>query len=59
MRNLQIGVDKLVGKVSINLLHPTKSAACIINIIIIVPAVAYVHRLVINKFNKFTTTDLL
>ena len=45
MRNLQIGVDKLVGKVSINLLRHTKSADYIINIIIDVPAaaVAYAH----------------
>ena len=44
MRNLQIGVDKLIEKVSINLLHHAKSAACIISIIIInVPAVAYLH----------------
>ena len=41
LRNLQIGVDKLVGKVLINLLHHTKSAPCIISIILInVPAVA-------------------
>ena len=40
--NLQIGVNKLVGKVSINLLHHVKSAACIINIIIDTSTVAYV-----------------
>ena len=28
VRNLQIGVGKLVGKVSINLLHLIKSAVC-------------------------------
>ena len=43
MRNLKISVDKLVGKVSINLLHHAKSAACVISIIIDVPAVAYAH----------------
>ena len=42
MRNLQIGVDILVGKVSINLLHHTK-AVCIMSIIVDVPAVAYAH----------------
>ena len=41
-RNLIIGVDKLVGKVLINLLCHTKSVAYI-NIIIDVPAVAYAH----------------
>ena len=34
VRNLQIGVNKLVGKVSINLLRHAKSAVCIISIII-------------------------
>ena len=34
VRNLQIGVEKLVGKVLINLFHHTKPAACIISIII-------------------------
>ena len=43
VQNLQIGVDKLVGKVSMNLLHHAKSAACIISIIINMPAVAYAH----------------
>ena len=46
VRNLQTGVDKLVGKVSINLLCYAKSAACIISIISIIinaPAVAYAH----------------
>ena len=45
VRNLQIGVDKLVGKVSINLLCHTKSADYIISIIIDAPAVAaaYAH----------------
>ena len=34
VRNLRIGVNKLVGKVSINLLcHTTKSAVCVISII--------------------------
>ena len=40
VRNLQIGVDMLVRKVLINLLHRAKSATCIISIIK-VPAVAY------------------
>ena len=40
VRNLQICVDKLVGKASINLLSHTKSAA---GIIIDAPAVAYAH----------------
>ena len=40
MRNLQIGLDKLVGKVLINLLRHTKSVAWV-SIIINVPAVAY------------------
>ena len=39
MRNLQKGVNKLVGKVLIKLLHHAKSAACLISIIIDVPAV--------------------
>ena len=42
VRNLQIGVDKLIGKVSINSLHHVKfikSAACVISIIINVPAI--------------------
>ena len=40
VRNLQIGVDKLVGKVLMNLLRHTKSAA---HVIIDAPAVAYTH----------------
>ena len=40
---LQIGVDKLVGKVSIHLLHHAKSATYIVSIIIDVPAVVYIH----------------
>ena len=43
VRNLQNDVDKLVGKVVLKLLHHAKSAACIISIIIDVPAVAHVH----------------
>ena len=45
MRNLQISVNKLVGKVSINfyvtvsLLCHTKSAVCVISIIIDLPAI--------------------
>ena len=35
------GVNKLVGNVSINLLHHAKSAICVINIIIDTPAIAY------------------
>ena len=34
VRNLQIGVNKLVGKVSINLLHHAQSATCVISIFI-------------------------
>ena len=41
VRNLEIGVDKLVGKVSINLLCHAKVSACIINIIIIIDALSY------------------
>ena len=42
VRNLQIGVDKILGKVSINLLHHAKSTGFIISIIIIdAPAVAF------------------
>ena len=41
VRNLRIGVNKLVGKVLINLLHHTKLAVYIINIIIDAPAFAY------------------
>ena len=37
-RNLQIGVNKLVGKVLINLLRHTKLVACVISIIIHVPS---------------------
>ena len=40
VRNLQIGVDKLVGKVAINLLHHTKSATYLFSIIIDAPVVA-------------------
>ena len=36
-----MGVNKLAGKVLINLLGHPKSVVCIINIIIDVPAVAY------------------
>ena len=43
VRNLQIGIDKFVGKVSINLLHHTKSAAYIISIIINTPVATYTH----------------
>ena len=43
VRNLQISVDKRVGKVLINLLHHTKSAACIISIIFDLPTDAYAH----------------
>ena len=38
MRNLQIGVNKLVGKVLINLLRHVKSAACVISIIFYKPS---------------------
>ena len=43
VRNLQIGVDELVGKVSINLLHHANSAAGIFGIIIDALAVACAH----------------
>ena len=44
VKNLQIDVDMLVGKVLINLLCHTKSVTCIINIIIDEPAAAaYSH----------------
>ena len=43
VRNLQIGVDKLVGKVSINLLCHIKSTACMISLIFDVPAIAYAY----------------
>ena len=46
VRNLQIGVNKLVRKVSINLLHHAKSATYVISIIIYAPysyAVEVVH----------------
>ena len=33
LRNLQIDIDKLVGKVLINLLHHAKSTACVIIIL--------------------------
>ena len=49
VRSLQIGVDKIVRKVSINLLPDPKSAACIISIIIIIdtPAAAnwFLHKI--------------
>ena len=35
MRNLQINVNKLVGKVSINLLHHTKSDACVTTVVLL------------------------
>ena len=54
VRNLQISVDKLVGKVLINLLHHTKSAACIISIIIDVPTDAYAHTNTCKTVNKMT-----
>ena len=38
--NLQIGIEKLVGKMSINLICYVKSAPCIIGIIINAPSVA-------------------
>ena len=43
MKNLRSGVDKVVGKVLINLLCHAKSAACVISIIINAPAVAYTN----------------
>ena len=45
VRNLQIDVDKLVGKVSINLLHHAKSFTCVISIIIVVPTASYAYSL--------------
>ena len=41
VRNLRIGVDKLVGKVLLNLLRHAKSAIWVISIIIDEPAVTY------------------
>ena len=49
MRNLQIGVDKLVRNTSINSLLHTKSATCIISII---ATVAYIHALSVVKLLK-------
>ena len=44
VRNLQIGVDKHVGKIVLSFLCHTKSAACIISMIIDTPKyVAYAH----------------
>ena len=44
VRNLQIDIDKLVGRLLIKLiLHLAKLAACIISIIIDAPAVTYAH----------------
>ena len=43
VRNLQIGIDNLVLKVSINLLHHKKSATCIITIIINPSTFLYIH----------------
>ena len=44
IRNLQIGIDKHVGKVSINLLYHSKYIShCVISIIINAPAVVYAH----------------
>ena len=39
VRNMQVGVDKLVGKVLINLLHHAKSVTCVISTIIDAAAV--------------------
>ena len=51
VRNLQIGVKKLVGKVLINILHhrKSKSALFLFSIIIDDPAVAYIHSQSIKK----------
>ena len=45
VRNLQIGVNELVGKVSISLLCHAKSAACVISIIIDLPAIVQLSKL--------------
>ena len=43
VKNLQIGADKCVGKVSINLLHLVKSVSCIIHTITDAASVTYIH----------------
>ena len=59
VRNLQIGVNKLVGKVPIKLLRLSKSAICIISIIFDAPAIAYtvviVHVVHLNKYVDLTS----
>ena len=63
VRNLQIGVDKLVGKVSINLLcHAEfitshKVSACVISILIKVPAVAMPTPIVSCKCKQIDLTS--
>ena len=66
MGNLWIGVNKLVGKLSINLLLHTNSATCTISIIIHAPTVAYtmgnswiVKVVHLNKISVFVTTVAL
>ena len=49
VRNLQIGIDKFVGNVSINSLLHTKSAARVISIIFDVAAVVCAHAQLVFK----------
>ena len=46
MRNSRIGANKLVGYVSINLLHHSKSATCVISIISNALEVVHVNNFV-------------
>ena len=50
LANLQISVDKLVGKLLINLLNHTKSVICVISIIIKWPSVT--QALIVIRFSK-------
>ena len=43
------GANKLVGKVSINLLRQVNSAVCVISIIIDVPAIAIAYAMVSSE----------
>ena len=60
VRNLRIGINKLVGKVFINLLHHAKSAICVISIISIIidaPAIAYKSWLLVKLLMLYTLTN--
>ena len=57
MRNGWIGVNKLVGKVSIKLLRHANSAICVISIVINAPAVNFIT--VTPLFAKLTCTIYL